>query len=415
LIESVTVYPSIHLRHRTAPLLKERDQYLTHLLRKGFTAYRVRGDAAFLIHIIRVMKLTTMRNVELEEIIKAGKRWANYKGPLRKGGKPQTTPENFVRVAKGWLNYCGCLVLPPAPIWPFDRQIMEFKAFLKFERRLSSRTIIHYIDRTTLFLRWLSEKCDSLSTVSLVDVDEFILSKRRAGWSLRTIGTICTVLRAFFRFAEERGWCKPGLPQGILSPRVPKCTDAPKGPSWIDVRRLIRSINKKTPEALRARAMVLLYSVYGLRSSEVAGLRLDDFDWRSETFIVRRAKHGGVQQYPIQYEVGEAILEYLRKGRPHCESRHVFVGVRVPYRSLGPGGMWGVVGRRMKQMGIQSERFGPHSLRHACATHLLKKGSSLQEIASFLGHRNTKCVGVYAKYDKRSLHKVASFSLAGIL
>ena len=415
MIESVTVYPSIHLRHRTAPLLKERDQYLTHLLRKGFTAYRVRGDAAFLIHIIRVMKLTTMRNVELEEIIRAGKRWANYKGPLRKGGQLQTTPENFIRVAKAWLSYYGCLVLPPAPTGPFDRQIMEFKAFLKLERRLSSSTVIHYIDRTTLFLRWLSEKHDSLSVVSVVDVDEFILSKRRAGWSICTLATHCTVLRAFFRFAEERGWCKPGLPQGILSPRVPKCTDAPKGPSWVDVRRLIRSINKKTPEALRARAMVLLYSIYGLRSSEVAGLRLDDFDWRSETFIVRRAKHGGVQQYPIQYEVGEAILEYLRRGRPHCESRHVFVGVRVPYRSLGPGGMWGVVGRRMKQMGIQSERFGPHSLRHACATHLLKKGSSLQEIASFLGHRNTKCVGVYAKYDKRSLHKVASFSLAGIL
>lgn len=415
MIESVTVYPSIHLRHRTAPLLKERDQYLTHLLRKGFTAYRVRGDAAFLIHIIRVMKLTTMRNVELEEIVMAGKRWANYKGPLRRGGQRQTTPENFIRVAKAWLSYYGCLVLPPAPIRPFDRQIMEFKTFLKVERRLSSRTVIHYIDRTTLFLRWLSEKHDSLSAVSVVDVDDFILSKRRAGWSICTLATHCTVLRAFFRFAEERAWCKPGLPQGILSPRVPKCTDAPKGPSWVDVRRLIRSINKKTPEALRARAMVLLYSIYGLRSSEVAALRLDDFDWRNETFIVRRAKHGGVQQYPIQYEVGEAILEYLRRGRPHCESRHVFVGVRVPYRSLGPGGMWGVVGRRMKQMGIQSERFGPHSLRHACATHLLKKGSSLQEIASFLGHRNTKCVGVYAKYDKRSLHKVASFSLAGIL
>ena len=356
-----------------------------------------------------------MRNVELEEIIRAGKRWANYKGPLRKGGQLQTTPENFIRVAKAWLSYYGCLVRPPAPTGPFDRQITEFNAFLKFDRRLSSRTVISYIDRTTLFLRWLSEKHDSLSAVSVVDVDEFILSKRRAGWSIRTLATQCTVLRAFFRFAEERSWCKSGLPQGILSPRVPKCTDAPKGPCWVDVRRLIRSINKKTPEALRARGMVLLYSIYGLRSSEVAALRLDDFDWRNETFIVRRAKHGGVQQYPIQYEVGEAILEYLRRGRPYCESRHVFVGVRVPYRSLGPGGMWGVVGRRMKQMEIQSERFGPHSLRHACATHLLKKGSSLQEIASFLGHRNTKCVGVYAKYDKRSLHKVASFSLAGIL
>jgi integrase/recombinase XerD len=360
------------------------------------------------------MKLTTMRDVKIEEIIKAGKRWAKYRGPLRKGGQHQTTPGNFVRVAKAWLSYYGRLVLPPAQPEPFDRQIIEFRTFLKSERRLSIRTVDHYMLRTTLFLRWLSEEFDSLSLVSMVDVDRFILSKHEAGWQLCTLATLCTVLRAFFRFAEERGWCQPGLPQGILSPRLPKCTDAPKGPSWVDVRRLIRSINKKTPEALRARAMVLLYSIYGLRSSEVAGLRLDDFNWKSEIFIVRRAKHGGVQQYPIQYEVGEAILEYLCKGRPHCESRHVFVGVNIPYRSLGPGGMWRVVGRRMKQMGIQSQSFGPHSLRHACATRLLKKGSSLQEIASFLGHRNTRCVGVYAKYDKKSLHKVGSFSLAEI-
>lgn len=222
-------------------------------------------------------------------------------------------------------------------------------------------------------------------------------------------------LAVVLRFIEERGWCKPGIPQGIISPRISKYTDAPKGPSWKDVRRLIRSIKTKDPVALRARAMILMYSIYGLRSSEVAGLRLEDFDWRSETFIVRRAKHGGVQQFPIQYEVGEAILEYLRNGRPRCDSRHVFVGVCVPYRPLGPGGMWGVVGNRMKKLGIQPERLGPHSLRHACATHLLKKGSSLQEIAAFLGHRDTKSVGIYAKYDKRSLHKVASFSLAGIL
>jgi integrase/recombinase XerD len=411
----VTVLPSIQLRHRRTPLLKERDQYLAHMLQKGYSANRVRGDAAFLIHIIRIMRLTTLRKVELKEIIKAGKRWANYRGPLRKGGQIQTTPENFIRVAKAWLSFHGCLVLPPAPIRPFDCQIREFKAFLESERGLSSRTVIHYCDRTALFLRWLSERHDRLSLVSVSDVDDFILSKQQAGWSIFTLATHCIVLRAFFRFAERRGWCQPGLPQGILSPRLPKCTDVPKGPSCVDVRRLIRSINKKTPGELRARAMVLLYSIYGLRSSEVAGLRLDDFDWKSETFIVRRAKRGGIQQYPIQYEVGEAILEYLRIGRPHCASRHVFVTVHLPYRSLGPGGMWGVVGRRMKQMGIQTEQFGPHSLRHACATRLLKKGSSLQEIASFLGHRNTKCVGVYAKYDKRSLRKVASFSLAGIL
>jgi site-specific recombinase XerD len=76
--------------------------------------------------------------------------------------------------------------------------------------------------------------------------------------------------------------------------------------------------------------------------------------------------------------------------------------------------MWGIVGRQMKAINIPSEHTGPHSLRHACATHLLKKGSSLKEIAEFLGHQDTRSVGIYAKYDQRSLHKVAAFNLAGI-
>jgi integrase len=158
----------------------------------------------------------------------------------------------------------------------------------------------------------------------------------------------------------------------------------------------------------------LLLAIYGLRSSEVAGLRLNDFDWRGETFSVRRAKRGGIQQYPIQFEVGEAIIQYLQKGRPHCSSRQVFVSTYRPHGPIGPGPMWQIVGKRMRQLDIDLEHVGPHSLRHACATRLLRKGASLQEIADFLGHRNIKSIGIYARYDTRSLRKVAAFSLAGV-
>jgi integrase/recombinase XerD len=90
---------------------------------------------------------------------------------------------------------------------------------------------------------------------------------------------------------------------------------------------------RNTPAELRACALFLLFSIYGLRSSEVAGLRLEDFDWRNETFTVRRAKRGGIQQYPIQYEVGEAILKYLQHGRPQSSCRHVFL-IREPCKPI---------------------------------------------------------------------------------
>lgn len=131
-------------------------------------------------------------------------------------------------------------------------------------------------------------------------------------------------------------------------------------------------------------------------ASEVTGLLLIDIDWREETFCVKRAKRGGYQRYPLQYEVGEAILRYL-KVRPRCASRNVFVTFQQPCRPMTSFGMWHIVSRRFKALGIESKCHGPHSLRHACATQLLKKGTPLKDISDFLGHRDSKAVGVYAK------------------
>lgn len=69
----------------------------------------------------------------------------------------------------------------------------------------------------------------------------------------------------------------------------------------------------------------------------------------------------------------------------------------------------------MKKLDIQSKHFGAHSLRHACATELLRKGTSLRDIADFLGHRDVRSVTFYARHDIRSLRVVANFSLAGII
>jgi len=416
MIESVSYYPSVHMRHRAAPLLRERDEYLTHLLEMGLEPARVRCVAAFLIHIVHLLALDRLREVEQHEIEEASNRWIEYRSPQRRktGVGAGVTPKNFVRIAKAWLNFHGCLTLPSTSAPEFDLLIDDFRDMLTSKRGLSPNTVRSYATRIENFLRWASSRHFELEHISMNDVDDFLMSKRSKGCRLATIATQCQALRAFFGYAEERGWCRPGLVRGIVSPRVPTFTDAPKGPTWTQVRQLIRSTNGTLPRDLRARAMLLLYSIYGLRSSEVSRLRLDDFDWRNETFTVRRAKREGIQQFPIQYEVGEAILAYLKQGRPRCDCRYLFLTMHLPYRPLGPSGMWGIVSGRLKLMNVACDHMGPHSLRHACATRLLKKGSSLKEIAEYLGHQDIRSVGIYARYDKRSLRKVATFSLGGI-
>jgi len=415
MIESIILEePAARTRYRTAPFLVEREQFLSHLLERGMSLPRVRSVSGYMIQIIRLMGLTTFRTVELDEIAKAGESWAVCRGPDRRRGSGRSSAFTLTYVAKNWFRFHGRLAVPPSPVHPFDKELSDFIEFLRSTHGLSPVTVLGYSSRAKLFLTWFAERGGSLSGISLTDVDEFFEVKCLQGWHLSTLANHGQALRAFFAHAGMRGWCAPRLAAGIRTPALPKYDGVAKGPTWKDVRRILRYDTKTTTPSLRGRAILLLCSIYALRSSEVAGLRLSDFDWLEETFCIKRAKRGGYQRYPLQYEVGEAILRYLTKGRPRCPCRNVFVTLGQPYRPLSACAMWQIVSGRFERLEIRSERHGPHALRHSCATHLLKKGASLNEIADFLGHRDAKSIGIYAKYDTRSLRKVSAFRLTGL-
>jgi site-specific recombinase XerD len=411
-MEVISPFGSIQRKHHDGPLLAEREQYLSHLIKEGAGRSEVRSTASYLLHVIRILELSELRIVTEVEISEAGQFWAQYRGPHRQKQYIPGAPGVFIRIARSWLLFHG-KIAPPAPP-PFQELIAKFSEALRSGRGLAPTSVMGYSARAHGFLKWFAGQNREFRSVSIFDVDAYLAVKRAVGWTPRGMATQCQAMRTFFGYAERQGWCQPGIPLGIRSPRIPKYDSHPKGPTWTEVRKILKSADGENPIDLRTKAILLLLSIYGLRSSEVTGLRLDDFDWRSETLTVRRAKRGGIQHYPIQYEVGEAILAYLQRGRPKCVSRFVFVSSCRPYGRLGPSPMWQAVGKRMRDLGICLHHVGPHALRHACATRLLQKGSSLKEIAEFLGHRDTKSVGIYARYDTASLRKVAAFRLNGL-
>ena len=410
MIAGLSCLPSVRLRHANAPLLEERERFLQHLSKNGRSRTSIRMAAAYLIHIVRIMELTELRSVSIDEIREAGQAWASYVGPDRRC-QIQGSADGFIRTARQWLAYSGSLPLPHPP---FSEQLNQFAEAMRTVRGLAPATIRGYSTKVAAFLKWLSPKHSTLDSVRLSDVFEYLANGRSTGKAPAFIASQCQSLRSFFGYAESVGWCTPGIKLGIRSPRLPRYQGPPRGPPWAAVRKLIALRTDTTPAKLRARAILLLLAIYGLRSSEVAQLRLADFDWRNETFMVRRAKRAGIQHFPLQYEVGEALIRYLQHGRPKCTCRHVFVSFRAPQHPFGLDGLWRLVSSRLSQLGIELANTGPHSLRHACATRLLRQGSSLQEIADFLGHRNINAVGIYARYDTCLLRKVASFSLAGV-
>jgi integrase/recombinase XerD len=332
---------------------------------------------------------------------------------MRRSG--ESSVSSFTYTARNWLRFHNLIGKQPAVVGPIEAIVDEFRHFLKVTQGMSSETTRTYGSRVFHFLIYAVNNGGQLSMISIADVDNYLEGKRLGGCLPRTIAGCCAALRAFFRYAEARGWNESKLAPAIHSPRISRYDAAPLGPDWKDVRRLLDSNFGSTPAERRAAAIISLCSIYAIRRSEVVSFMLSDFDWISETFTVRRAKRGRVQQFPMQFEVGEAILRYLQHGRPSCSCRNLFVTLRPPYRPLSPTTLWVIIGKRMKRLGISSEHFGAHSLRHACATELLNKGSSLRDIADFLGHRDMKSVSIYAKYDIRSLCEVAAFSLVGVM
>jgi site-specific recombinase XerD len=180
------------------------------------------------------------------------------------------------------------------------------------------------------------------------------------------------------------------------------------------VKRLIATTVGDSARDIRDRAILILLASYGLRSSEVSGLRLEDVNWESEKVSIGRSKQRRAQEYPLVSEAGEAILHYLQKARPRCAQREIFLTSKAPFHRLSQGALYHLVSTRLRMLGIHAPRRGPHALRHACAGHLVTEGFSLKEIGDHLGHRSAFATRIYAKVDLAGLREVANFDLGGL-
>ncbi len=144
-----------------------------------------------------------------------------------------------------------------------------------------------------------------------------------------------------------------------------------------------------------------------MRASEIRFLELDDIDWANGT-LRPWTKGGKRNTFPLSREVGEAIADYLRHGRPQCRSRRVFLRVRAPIEGFqGSSGISCIIRRAIERAGVIAPTSGTHQFRHGLATGMLQGGSSLREIGDVLGHCHPDTTRIYAKVDLEALRSLA--------
>ena len=297
--------------------------------------------------------------------------------------------------------------------------LSEYEHALQQQRALSRATIVQRIDEARRFLSQLPgpDVGAALTGISIASVDRYIKS-RAHGMARSTCRGLCINLRSMLRVLHTTGRIPRDLAPGVITPSAYKYEGLPSTITAEQIRSILEAAHKdRSPSGIRNYAILLLLATYGLRAREVCKLRLDDIDWRESRLWVQHAKTGARNCLPLLPRVGKAMLDYLRKGRPACKDREVFIRMTAPRSAFFTAtAIYSLLRRHLARVGIRlNGKRGPHVFRHARAASLLKAGVPLKTVGDVLGHRSACATAVYLKLDDHRLRDVAlSLPLPGI-
>lgn len=287
---------------------------------------------------------------------------------------------------------------------PIQKVVAAFGQYLRDDQGLSHATGVQYLPFAEQFLaERFGIGAVELRELCAADVVGFI--RRQASRLSHARAKSATIaLRSFLRYLRYRGDIALDLAAAV--PTVPNwsMTGIPRAISADHVRAVLASCRRDTAVGRRDYAILMLLARLGLRSGEVVALNLDSIDWELGSLAVVGSKGGTTSELPLPADVGEAIADYLQRGRPRSSCRSLFLRANAPIRGLGAQTSIGTIVRAaIARAGVQTRYWGAHQFRHALACEMLRQGANLTEIGSLLRHRHPKTTGIYAKVDFAAL------------
>jgi site-specific recombinase XerD len=307
--------------------------------------------------------------------------------------------------------FCEAKSLPegerPAPS-PLEVELDRFARYLRETRGLAAATILGHTGRLKLFLRFLKYDQDPycLRRLELRRIETFLQRSARTNNRFSMQHIVATV-RAFLQRQHAQGILPRTLHLQIDTPRTYRLERLPRALPWAQIQALLGSIDRSEPFGMRDFTLLYLAAAYGLRSSELIRLTLDDIDWRGRTLRVSQTKTKNALQLPLTDEAASFLIDYLRKARPQSSHRELFFRMRAPQGPLKPTAMHDVLEHRIRLSGLELPRCGTHVLRHSLAAHLLRQGVGIKTIGDALGHRDIESTTIYLRLGVDDLREVA--------
>lgn len=405
MFEEIFTAPFTRQRHRNAALLQQRLAFLQSYREAGAKRHTLRQMAERLLRLaVHAPEPSSegINDAQLQRLVDS-----IWRSPLA-----FTYRRRLELEARRWFEFLGWWRRPGTT--PMDPALARFIDWMRHERGLSDNTIASWTRWTGHFLRWCQSHGLTLDALQPQHLDNSLSTYQASGWNRRSVGFIVAMMRVFLRQAASRGECTCTLAGSIFGPRVYSLEGIPASLSWDEVQQVLATASGSSEQDVRDRAILMLMAIYGLRRGEIVALRLDQIDWAGQKLHIWRLKRHQPQVYPLVAAVAQALARYIDQVRPAVVDPAVFITLKAPRKSMPPQTLYELVRQRLRAIGIDRPKMGPHALRHACASRMLAQGLSLKEIGDHLGHSSTQATTAYAKVDMTALRAVAAFDLGGV-
>lgn len=410
------LYPRVHRRYTSLPIIGPTlDGYGTWLLQQGYSADRAREYFRAAPRLARQLQQRGVRTL-------AGITRARLQGCAPADSQDDPDLAALVRQLDRYFGAEMSLYSAPA-LTHIAQRVAAYTTYLEQVRGFARSTCTYHRRTVTEFLTHLGyEKAPTrLAALTGRDLETFLcaVGPRQTRASLQHV---VSHLRAFLRFLVSAGEAPAGLDLRIDTPRVYRGEQLPRALPWETVQGFLKAIDRTTPMGRRDYAMFLLIATYGLRACEVVTLTLDDVEWRARRLRIPQRKTRGSLWLPLTDDVGSALLDYLRHGRPALALRRqrvrfrggppptyreLFLRHRTPVGLLKPTAVAEAFQAWSKRSALTIPFHGAHCLRHSYAVYLLRSGISLKTIGDLLGHRTLESTCVYLRLAVEDLRDVA--------
>jgi len=407
-------------RYLDTPFGPYLEGFLEHQQRRGFAdatlSSQLQRIAAFGEYLLRRKAVPLVSEVVEADVEAFAEHYSTHR---RRSGPRRRTPRGSVSLLESLrgalhslLAYLRSAGIRPADVpskaSPYDPVLADYLAFLRTHCGFAEITIQQHRRWCAAFLGRLSLRHPPIELAKLSSSDvEGVALEVAENIGRRSRQIMASTLGSFMRYLCSVGQipssCAPFLPQL----RRYAISSLPSTIPWSEVERAVDTMEQGDPMGRRDYALLRLVTAYGLRAGEVVALRLEDIGWRSSVIHVRQSKTHRTLDLPLTRPVRDALLAYLRNGRPATADRRVFQKCHAPRGAITRALLYSVVRKTLKKAGIQSPHFGPQILRHAYASALIRAGQPLKTIGDLLGHRVPEATLIYCKVDVEALRCVA--------